>query len=259
MTPVEKFNPHKRSALSFKRDRQRGGRSGRQVAIREITIDEVRRDALEFGLATGIHMELKSGKEASVYLAMWKQYPIALKAFRLWQSSQTRKKRGFFALGKMEMLAAKEFDVLTAAFTVGVPVPTPIGRVGNYLTMRFIGDGLIPAPRLKDVELENPESVLDQILDDYLRLYRDAHYTHGDLSPFNLLWWRGKAWFIDFPQAKSVDPWADMNQIVAILRADIENVVEYFERYDLERDCDEILSTFLKSYVPENHRHFLDF
>ncbi len=259
MAPVEKFNPEKMTALSFKRGRQRAGRSGRHVAIREITLEEVRRDAQEFGLVTDIYMELKSGKEASVFLALWKEYPIVLKAFRLWQSSQTRKKRGFFAPAKMEMLAAKEYDVLMAAFQAGVPVPTPIGRVGNYLTMRFIGDGFTPAPRLNEVELADPEIVLDQILSDYLKLYRDAHYTHGDLSPFNLLWWRDRAWFIDFPQAKLVNPWADMRTVVEILSADIENVIKHFRKFGIERDCDEIVSDFLKSYIPKNQVHFLEF
>ena len=258
MTPVEKFNPHKGGALAFKRGLQKQGRSGR-VPIRELTLREVRKDAVEFGLATGILLELKSGKEASVYLALWKRHPIVLKAFRLWQSAQSRKKHGYSPLGKMEMLAAKEYDVLVAAFRAGLPVPTPIGRVGNYLTMRFIGDGTTPAPRLYEVELADPEAVLDQILDDYLRLYRDAHYTHGDLSPFNLLWWKGRAWFIDFPQAYLVNPWADMNRVVEILRKDINVVVDYFGKYGIERDCDEILERFLRSYIPVNHVHFRDF
>jgi len=139
--PVEKFDPRKPSALSQKREIERGSSWGKKVKISEITLEEVRQDAVQFGLATNVIFQMKAGKEASIYLAMWKEHPIILKAYRLWQTSQTSKKKGFFAPGKMEALAAKEFDILSSAFRAGVSVPTPIGRVGNYLTMRFLGDG----------------------------------------------------------------------------------------------------------------------
>ncbi len=193
-----------------------------------------------------------AGKEASLYLALWKEHPIVLKAYRLWQTSQTSKKKGFFAPGKMEALAAKEFDILNRAFKVGVSVPTPIGRVGNYLTMRFIGDGQIAAPQLKDVALSDPGQVLDSILDDYLLLYRSAHYVHGDLGGYNILWWREQSWIIDVPQAYFVGPWADMNRVESLLRRDIGNILAAFKRYGVNRDLDHIVSVFLEEYTPEN-------
>jgi len=252
LCPVERFNPHKTSALKFKRERERDGRSGRSVAIREVTLSEARSDALEFGLATDIFMQLKSGKEASLYIASWRGHPIVLKAYRFWHTSHASKKRGWFAPARMEALAAKEYDVLMAAFRAGMPVPTPIGRVANYLTMRFIGDGLVPAPRLKDMVIEKPESVFEQIVDDYLTMYSVAHYVHGDLSPYNLLWWRGKAWFIDMPQAYAVDTWCNMKRVIFLLERDIRNIVAYFEKYGLIANVEEIVDRFLGCYVPEN-------
>ena len=253
---VEKLNPLKGSALSRKRDSQRGSRRGKDVAIQEITLNEVRGDAVRMGLATEVRSQIKAGKEASIFLAMWKDHPIILKAYRLWHSSHGRKKRGFFAPGQMEVLAAKEFDLLHACFKAGLNVPTPIGRVGYYVTMRFIGDGLEPAPQLKDVVLDNPEEVLDEILDAYLVMYRDVHYVHGDLSKYNILWWNGRPWIIDVPQAYKVGPWANMRKVVELLRRDIRNLLVYFKRYGISRNIDEIVQVFLDAYIPSNLKGF---
>ena len=144
---------------------------------------------------------MKAGKEASIFLAEWKGHPIILKAYRFWQTAQAQKGKNVYAVTKMEGLAAKEYELLLLCFTKGMNVPTPIGRVGNYLTMRFIGDGREPAPQLRDVLLENPEEALDLILDQYLIMYRDAKFIHGDLSGYNVLWWKEKPWIIDMPQA----------------------------------------------------------
>jgi RIO kinase 1 len=257
MSPVvEKLNPRKPSALSIKRDAQRGSKRGWTVAINEITLDEVRDDAVKFGLATEVLYQMNAGKEASIYLANWKDFPLILKAYRFWQSAQAKKSKGFFAPGRMQAIAAKEYDILLGCFNAGMNVPTPVGRVGNYLTMRFIGDELEPAPQLRNVHLEEPDLVLDEILDDYLIMYRDVHYVHGDLSAYNILWWQGRAWIIDLPQAYQVGPWADMKQVVSLLRRDIANLLSYFKKYRIRRNPDEILKVFLSEYIPHNLRNY---
>jgi len=257
MSPVvEKLNPRKPSALSIKRDGQRGNKRGRTVAISEITLDEVRDDAVKFGLATEVLYQMNAGKEASIYLAYWNDFPLILKAYRFWQSAQAKKSKGFFAPGRMQAIAAREYDLLLACFNAGMKVPTPVGRVGNMLCMRFIGDGNEPAPQLRNVHLEEPELVLDEILDDYLIMYRDVHYVHGDLSAYNILWWEGRAWIIDLPQAYQVGPWADMKNVVNLLRRDIVNLLQYFKKYGIRRDPDEIVNVFLSEYVPRNLRNY---
>jgi RIO kinase 1 len=253
---VEKLNPKKPSALSFKRDGQRGSRRGWTVQINEITLSEVKEDAVRFGLATDVTYQLNAGKEASIFVAYHKEHPIILKAFRLWQTSQAKKSKGYFAPGRMQVLAAKEFDLLLACFKAGMRVPTPIGRVGYYLTQRFLGEGLEPAPQLRNVTLEDPETVLYQILDDYLIMYRDVNYVHGDLSAYNILWWDNKPWIIDMPQAYKVGPWADMKHAVKLLRRDIVNVLRYFKKYGISLDPDHIVDEFLVEYIPENLRNY---
>ena len=265
MSRVEKHNPLKRGAMSRKRDGLKG--AGGKVAISEITFQSVKEDALQFGLATDVLYQMKSGKEASIFLAKWKDHPIILKAYRLWHSShKMSKSQGYIAsgtskrthciLGMIEDLAVIEYDVLMNSFKAGVHVPTPISRVGNYLTMRFIGDGLKPAPKLKDVHLDDPEVVLDQILDDFLIMYRDAHYVHGDLSAYNILWWKDRAWIIDVPQAYKVGVHSDMRKAEVLLHRDIKNVLKYFESYGISKDSEHILEVFLDAYMPHNLRHY---
>ncbi|MHA1768279.1 MAG: RIO1 family regulatory kinase/ATPase domain-containing protein [Candidatus Thorarchaeota archaeon] len=254
---VEKLNPNKPSALSVKRSVARAGRPGRLVKISEVSLEEVRRDAISFGLATSVAFQLKAGKEASIFLAYWYEHPIILKVYRLWRSSQSSKKRGFYAPGRMEVIAAKEYDVLLSCFRSGMHVPTPIGRVGNYLTMRYIGDSS-PAPQLRTVDLGNPEEVLDEILDEYLLMYSCAHYVHGDLSGYNILWWKNRPWIIDVPQSEEVGVWSDMNKIEFMLLRDIKNVLKHFERYGIHRDPQTILEIFLDAYIPKNQTHYLE-
>ncbi len=266
MSRVEKHNPLKASALSRQAEALRGGKPGK-IQFKELTLEQVTRSAIEFGLVTDVLYLMNAGKEASIYLAMWHEHPIILKAYRLWSSPhKLSKQKGYITAAGgnktrlvtalMEDLAVKEFDILTWCFKGGVHVPTPIGRVGHFLTMRFIGDGLNPAPQLKDVELENPELVLDQILDDYLLMYSKVNYTHGDLSAYNILWWKERPWIIDIPQGDRVNKWAKMKKVELILRRDIANVLNYFEQYDIYKDEEHILKVFLDEYIPDNQRYY---
>jgi RIO kinase 1 len=61
--------------------------------------------------------------------------------------------------------------------------------------------------------------------------------VHGDLSPFNVLYWRGGVKIIDFPQA--VDARFNPNAFF-LLRRDLENVCHYFERFGVAADPDRL-------------------
>ncbi len=267
MSRVDKFNPlAKGSAIDQKRDSLRGGTSGKAV-MSEPQFDEIRRDAINFGLATDVLYPMSAGKEASIFLALWNTHPIILKAYRLWATPhklsttkghirESSGKKTRWILGLIEDIAVAEFDILQNCYNAGVRVPTPISRVANYLTMRFIGDEETPAPQLREVALQDPEAVLNEIFDQYLLMYRDAHYVHGDLSAYNILWWRNKPWIIDVPQSEAVNKWSDMNKVELVLRRDICNVLRYFESYGIERDSEQILNIFLDAYIPENLRNY---
>jgi RIO kinase 1 len=267
MSRVDKLNPlAKGSEIDQKRDALREGTSGK-VLMGEPKYAEIRDDAIRYGLVTDVLYPMSAGKEASIFLAKWNAHSIILKAYRLWHTPHKLSKvKGYvressgkktrFILGLVEDIAVNEFDILQTCFRVGVRVPTPIGRVANYLTMRFIGDNESPAPQLREVELEHPEVVLNQILEQYLIMYRDAHYVHGDLSAYNILWWRGLPWIIDMPQGEQVGVHSDMNKIELTLKRDIVNVLNYFEVYGIQRDSQQILNTFLDAYIPENLKNY---
>ena len=159
MSRVDKFNPlSKGSAIDQKRDELRGGTCGK-AQITEATFAEVRNDAINYGLATDLLYPMSAGKEASIYLALWNAHPIILKAYRIWGTPhklsttkghirESSGKKTRWILGLIEDVAVGEFDILQNCFNAGVRVPTPISRVANYLTMRFIGDGETPAPQI---------------------------------------------------------------------------------------------------------------
>ncbi|NWF95948.1 MAG: hypothetical protein HXY34_07365 [Candidatus Thorarchaeota archaeon] len=267
MSRVDKYNPMKSSALSRKRDRLKEESATGKATIREIVFEEVRAEAIEHGLATDVLYQMSAGKEASIFLAEWNGHPIVLKVYRLYRSSHKMSKKSGFqtaastkrtycTLDMIESLAVAEYDLLARCFRAGIRVPTPISRVGNYLTMRFLGDGRSPAPQLRNTTLDDPEVVLGQILDDYLRIYRDVHYVHGDLSAYNVLWWQHKPWIIDLPQGEAVDTHCDMRRIEIILKRDIHNLLDYFAEYDLRRDENEIVQAFLAEYIPANQQHY---
>lgn len=267
MSRVDKFNPlAKGSAIDQKRDELRGGTCGK-AQMKEPQFKAIRDDAIRYGLAHDVLYPISAGKEASIFLAKWNNHSIVLKAYRLWATPhklstgkgyirESSGKKTRWILGLVEDIAVAEFDILQNCFRAGVRVPTPIGRVANYLTMRFIGDGDEPAPQLREVQLEDPEATMNEIFDQYLKMYSIAHYVHGDLSEYNILWWQNKPWIIDTPQGEEVGLWSNMNKIELILLRDIKNVLKYFKQYGIHRDPESILEVFLDAYIPRNQVNY---
>src|SRR2546422_4163841 len=72
------------SARSFwKRKNLRDGRRSRYVEVEEVSLDSLRADAVENGLVDEVVSILATGKEADVYVGLWKRIPLALKVYRL--------------------------------------------------------------------------------------------------------------------------------------------------------------------------------
>ena len=133
-----------------------------------------------------------------------------------------------------ERWSRNEWDALIRAHEAGVSVPYPVERSEDGIVMQFLGDDRTSAPRLVSARLAPDElaSAHAQLMDDLARLTR-AGLVHADLSPYNVLWWRDRAWVIDLPQA--VDLVANPGGL-DLLHHDVTTVCRWFARRGL--DCD---------------------
>ena len=76
-------------------------------------------------------------------------------------------------------------------------------------------------------------------------LWLDLDRIHGDLSPYNILYWKGVITIIDFPQA--ID--SRFNQSAReLLQRDLANVCRYFERYGIRGDPERIATRMWGAY-----------
>ncbi len=208
---------------------------------------------------------LKAGKESEVYLvsrvgptrtclmAEKRFKPRLQRGFRndylytgVWgegtfREDRAMKKRTRFGQEVLQSRwEAHEWSTLRRLHDAGATVPPPVERVDNGYRMAFIGDGDRAAPRLADVDLDlvTARRVWRELQRE-IRLILDAELVHGDLSAFNVLWWRERPVIIDFSQAVDavVHPAAR-----DLLRRDVERTAGYFRRQGVAIDLDAALA-----------------
>lgn len=123
---------------------------------------------------------------------------------------------------------AAEYETQTILHESGVSVPRPVACSGTAIVMEWIGDADAPAPQLRHAQLTQAQAsaALRALLGD-VETMLDRHRVHGDLSPFNVLYWDGRPRIIDFPQA--VDSRMNANSYGLLCR-DVENVCRFFAR-----------------------------
>ncbi|MBN1677689.1 MAG: hypothetical protein JW880_04050 [Candidatus Thermoplasmatota archaeon] len=204
---------------------------------------------LSSGLATEVVGLISAGKEADVYLTGYKGAPLAVKVYRLYRTSH--RGGGPIKLDSTGWLAAREFEMARQAWKGGVKVPPPARRVENMFSMRYLGDESGPAPRLKDVEPEEPRVMMAMVLEGVRCLAR-AGVVHADLSAYNILVHGSQPWFIDFSEAIRVDrtgdaPWRRLHEASEALRSGLNSLNGYFGRYGLEIDVEDTVSDIVRS------------
>jgi len=211
-------------------------------------------DLMKGGYIDTVRYPISTGKEGNVFFAMDEDgEPVALKIFRT--STSTFKRHAkyiegdprFKGLGgnKWKMIYAwanKEFKNLQRYAEAGLPVPEPITFDKNCLLMEYIGDEFGPAPQLKDVVIDDPTEMYDEVLSFIIDGWKDAHLVHGDLSEYNVLVWEGQPIMIDCGQAMT----NDFFNAKDLLIRDITNVNRFFRNrgadiIDIEKVMDEIL------------------
>ncbi|MEO8265464.1 MAG: RIO1 family regulatory kinase/ATPase [Ilumatobacteraceae bacterium] len=124
--------------------------------------------------------------------------------------------------------AHAEFDVLSRLWSAGAAVPYPVQLLGTELMMEFIGDADgVAAPRLAQLRPSVDETTaLFAQMRDVLGRLADAGYTHGDLSPYNVLVHHGRVVLIDLPQAVDL---VGNPQGFEFLRRDCDNICNWFQ------------------------------
>jgi RIO kinase 1 len=206
---------------------------------------------LDDGIIDEVVRQLKSGKEASVYVVRCRAEIRCAKVYKdLAQRSfqqraqyqEGRKVRGSRdarAMSKSTRYGRKqqetawkntEVDALYQLVSTGVRVPQPYGFFNGVLLMELVTDAEgQSAPRLGEVAL-SPELAVEYhrfLIGQIVRMLCSG-LIHGDLSEFNVLVGAHGPVIIDLPQAVNA---AGNNNAFAMLERDVTNITATLGRF----------------------------
>lgn len=199
------------------------------------------------GVIKEIYGIIKQGKESNVLVGRSPEGPVAIKVYAIKAANFRRMKIYLAGDPRFKRIkpdrrsivyawARKEFKNLERARKAGVKCPKPIAVLNNVLVLRFIGDKRVPAPRLTEFRVKEQEQLAKKILKFMKLLYTKAKLVHGDLSEFNILFWKGGPWLIDFSQSVVRDhPNAD-----ELLERDARNICRYFKKIGLKCEWEDV-------------------
>ncbi len=205
-----------------------------------------------------IDYPIARGKEAHVFRATSKAGPLAVKIFHTTNavfkglaqyidgdprfSGLSRRHREL-----VNIWVRKEFRNLKRMRNSGLRVPEPMMNLKNVLVMEFIGDNESPSPRLKDVEVDDPEGVFEDLLEIAAVIWQTCDLVHADLSEYNILWHDGRPWVIDAGQAVTTRHPSAKEFLVR----DITRITEWALKRGLEATVAESLVRVLDGPVPD--------
>jgi len=206
---------------------------------------------LDDGIVDEVIRQLKSGKEASVYVVRCGSEIRCAKIYKDMgqrsfqqraQYQEGRKVRGSrdaramakgSRYGRKEQESAwknTEVDALYQLVAAGVRVPQPYGFFSGVLIMELVTDAEgYSAPRLGEVDL-SPEQAREyhQFLMGQVVRMLCSGLIHGDLSGFNVLIGSQGPVIIDLPQAVNA---ADNNNAFSMLERDVKNITDALGRF----------------------------
>jgi RIO kinase 1 len=206
---------------------------------------------IDEGLIDSVSRQLKSGKEADVFVVRRGGETCAAKVYKQAQqrsfrqavdytenrkvrnSRQARAMAKGTAYGRQQQEAAwqsAEVDALYRLAGAGVRVPRPYNFHDGVLLMELVVDADDDAaPRLNDVAFDEAQALQHHatLIDEVVRMLC-AGVIHGDLSEFNILLAADGPVIIDLPQA--VDA-AGNNHAPRMLLRDVDNLRSFFGRF----------------------------
>lgn len=201
-----------------------------------------------------IYGVIEAGKESVIFLADTPDDEIVVLKIYMYRAGGFREMASYLRGDKrfrniksdrrsvVHEWCKKEFKNLKKASQV-VKCPEAIAFQKNVLVMEFIGKEFSPYPKLKEVEIENPEEALENILDGIKRLWEEEKLVHGDLSEYNMLVEEDRPVWIDFSQGVHVTHPEAGN----LLERDIENIVNFFNKQGANTDSEKAFKRVLES------------
>lgn len=128
----------------------------------------------------------------------------------------------------INMWAEKELHNLNRMKKVGICCPEVVALKKNVLVMSFIGENMVPAPKLKEAILNEAQLICayEEIVEIMHKLYNEARLVHADFSEYNILWFNEQCWVIDV--AQSVEP--GHPGALEFLMRDCDNICTFFSK-----------------------------
>jgi RIO kinase 1 len=226
---------------------------------------------LDEGIIDEVFQQLKTGKEAEVWLVSHRGVPVAAKLYKerefrsfkndagYREGRQVRNTRTQRAMDKgtafgrraaEEAWKSAEANALYALHAAGVRVPKPVLFYEGVLLMEVIGDaeGRV-APRLVEAGItkEQAAGLYAQLRGEVVKMLA-ADLIHSDLSEFNILLGVDGPVIIDFPQVVEA---ARNSRSEHFFRRDLGNLVRFFSLIDPalarhQSDADEIWRAYTR-------------
>jgi len=202
---------------------------------------------IDDGIVDAVLGQLKSGKEASVFLVSCGQHVRCAKVYKDAQQRgfrhaaeyregrRSRNSRDHRAMGNRSRHGRREeesawknaeVDALYRLAGAGLRVPQPHGVYDGVLIMELVADAEgHPAPRLNDVA-PTPEQAREwhALLVGQVQHMLCLGMIHGDLSEYNVLLGAAGPVIIDLPQAVNA---AGNNNAFRMLARDVDNLRAY--------------------------------
>ncbi len=229
------------------------------------------RQFFDDGTIDGYERVLSEGKEAVVHLvsksgSAGKQY-YAAKVYKKMEERGFRNRADYLVtqnvLGRRALLAIRkksafgkrveegmwqdrETGYLEELHAAGADVPMLVKGGSNSFLMEYFGSGEDRALKLIEAkkEIRDPRGVFERLLHN-IELFLSCNIVHGDLSPYNILYYRDRGVIIDFPQAS--DPDRNPNAAELLLR-DICNICDFFGKLGVTSNPEAIFSEMWGKY-----------
>ena len=212
---------------------------------------------MQSGEIETVDYPIARGKEAHVFHSTTNQGPAAVKIFHTTNAvfkSLAKYIDGDPRFGGLKrrhrelvkIWVRKEYRNLRRMRKAGIRVPRPRAVLNNVLVMDLIGDESEPSPRLKDITIDDPKGVFDDLLEMLAVCWQTCDLAHADFSEYNILWYDGEPWVIDVGQAV-VSAHPSSNEFLV---RDVTRIVQWINRQGYEVNLADSLLRVLEEPVP---------